>query len=381
MQVKSENYLNNACVRDFTINGQQLFKTSLFDYQNNNFETTSSGVRVKFGCNIYNEQSANQCNNEFVSGKNICLNNSTCANKWFDYECQQCPSPYYGKNCHIQRQKLVFLKPLDSTIPYLDLTPARWVTPTGRTEPGRFSISFKLHRIASTINKSISNLAFLLLRTDNNKHTYLVSIENDGYLHFKSIQTKERTDDFDLGKSFKQVWSLKNDRLNVNTVNTSYAVEISIKLVLNRVELALNRTFVARYELVNTTSLSESQFKIETIRFKNFNSNSFNLNNNKNGFLLYDLVINENNYMFKYESKYKNLANQLLNSPIEMIVTDADMNFLQQANVAKSPRVKLNNLSLFNQSLDDFKLIDQLNKDTFYCDGMSTINGSIFFNR
>lgn len=98
-------FLNSACIRDFTLNGEQLFKSEAADYVNsgimkNNSSSEEKDQLVKFGCNLYQELPGNQCNTELVTNnKNVCQHNSSCVNKWFDYECANCSWPFFGKNC------------------------------------------------------------------------------------------------------------------------------------------------------------------------------------------------------------------------------------------------------------------------------------------
>lgn len=95
-------FLNSACLRDVRLNGEQLFKSESPDYVNSGLGDAGKSLvgGVKFGCNLNQETAANQCNTELVTmNKNVCENNSTCVNKWFDYECVNCSWPFFGKTC------------------------------------------------------------------------------------------------------------------------------------------------------------------------------------------------------------------------------------------------------------------------------------------
>lgn len=106
----SESYLlNSACIRDLMLNGEQLFKSETDgDAQSDDSNSDlDESVHVKFGCSqLGNTKNAsiNQCSISSSSGDtkkttSVCLHNSTCVSKWFDYECLNCSLPYYGKNC------------------------------------------------------------------------------------------------------------------------------------------------------------------------------------------------------------------------------------------------------------------------------------------
>ncbi|CAF0895212.1 unnamed protein product [Brachionus calyciflorus] len=103
-----ENYLSDACFRDFPLNSENLFKSLKPDYLNHNFDAQNLrdlSKRVKFGCNLRNygiTNNENQCKKEknvYDEKFNYCENNSTCFNKWFNYECENLTLPFYGKNC------------------------------------------------------------------------------------------------------------------------------------------------------------------------------------------------------------------------------------------------------------------------------------------
>ena len=104
------NYLSGACVRDFVLNGEFLFKS------------VESGVNrvegnVKYGCGY----EVNQCTGHKEEEKSgagalarkdtvgsVCLHNSTCLYKYFGFECVKCEMPYYGKRCQFGKFFLFF---------------------------------------------------------------------------------------------------------------------------------------------------------------------------------------------------------------------------------------------------------------------------------
>jgi hypothetical protein len=245
------------------------------------------------------------------------------------------------------------------------------------TGQSHFKISFKLHRISNTLNRSYQSLAFLFLKS-NTGSFYLLSIETNGLLTMKRVQTTD-FDDFDLGKPFKAMWSLSNDKINLNSLNASYAVEIGIKFDASRVELTINDTYTSRFELLNEvffndTTQKTTKFQVDWIKFKNFNYNT-----NNNGFVVYDLTINNNHYMFKYRNRS--------GESVELVLLDQHTSLLEldpsSSSVAwPKSRFRFKNLVLFNASYDDFSIINELNRNNVYCDNKSFLNDTFFnFNK
>lgn len=96
------NFLSDACFRDFSLDSNVIFKSLKPDYLNYGLDSNN---KVKFGCNLRNHGLLNdyQCTNELKSYHkegNYCENNSTCVNRWFNYECKNCILPFYGKKCN-----------------------------------------------------------------------------------------------------------------------------------------------------------------------------------------------------------------------------------------------------------------------------------------
>jgi len=96
---QSGHFLNGACVRDFVLNGEYVYKLNPFMSVNPREQNP-----VKFGCG----ELENQCDVGVEQGNvtshvatGICINNSTCVHRWFDYECVGCKLPFYGKSCHL----------------------------------------------------------------------------------------------------------------------------------------------------------------------------------------------------------------------------------------------------------------------------------------
>lgn len=266
-----------------------------------------------------------------------------------------------------------------------------------RTE---FRISFFLHRISTPetqhANSQIKpSLAFLLLKPTIKKPAtqpftfqYIVSIESDGLLTLKKIQTVDSSSldqpsvlsPVRPGLNYKLIWTLKNERVNLNEFNASYATEISIKLAEpNLVEMAVNRTHVARFELVNEFVNNNDMWDIDSVKFRNFNqfvyppATTTSLNQGfffnlppvpayyQNGFLLYDLQINGVYYVLR--------SKQLAPTPpglVELVLLDERLDFMEAFEST------LNSLTLFNRTLDDFDVIEALNQNENYCD-VSTV--------
>lgn len=274
----------------------------------------------------------------------------------------------------------------------------------------QFRISFYLHRISTPetqhANSQIKpSLAFLLLKPILKTTTassqlftfqYVVSIESDGFLTLKKIQTIDSAS-LDqppvsssmrpgsggggglVGLNYKLLWTLKNERVNLNDANASYAAEISIKLTEpNLVEMAVNRTYVARFELVN--EFVNEMWEIDSVKFRNFNqfvyppvTTSTSLNHGfffnlpptpayyQNGFLLYDLQINGVFYVLR-ASKPPSL--------VELVLLDERLEFMEAFEST------VNSLALFNRTVHDFDVIDALNQNENYCDGSSVAQTS-----
>ena len=88
---QSGQYLNGACVRDVTVNGEYIFKINPFISLNPRVIQP-----VKYGC----AKLENQCLSA-TSSNGKCINEATCVHRWYDYKCSSCRLPYYGKNCHL----------------------------------------------------------------------------------------------------------------------------------------------------------------------------------------------------------------------------------------------------------------------------------------
>lgn len=317
---------------------------------------------------------------------------------------------------YLESTKWVFLKRVTETElkSSIELKPP----PQAPNSPpsSQFQISFSLHRISTPetqLNPSATtakpNLAFLLLKPTMRPissqppfitgpiYQYIVSIESDGLLTLKKIQLSETATSLDQpgpqhsirpSANYKVLWTLKNERVNLNEAQ-GYAAEISIKLAEpNLVEMAVNRTYVARFELINemsSTLSSASQsvyhhmWDIDSVKLRNFNrfvypatmtmSNAFFFNSPspvatsyQNGFVVYDLQINGVYYLLRSKSvSTSSLAANL----VELVLLDERLNFMQAFEST------VNSIGLVNRTVDDFDLIDALNQDEAYCDGNS----------
>jgi hypothetical protein len=92
---KNDNYLNNFCVRDFTLNNAILYKSV-----NDKNEIDSNTNKLKFGCDEKLVTGVvDRCSSNVQAS--TCLNNATCIDGWFNYECIDCKWPFYGKRCQL----------------------------------------------------------------------------------------------------------------------------------------------------------------------------------------------------------------------------------------------------------------------------------------
>lgn len=302
----------------------------------------------------------------------------------------------------IESTKLLFLK-RTTDIDFKSSIELKPPLPPIGSQSTQFRLTFTLHRISTpetypnTNNfkqPTGTNLAFLLLKqTPKNpqfNYQYLVSIENDGYLTLKKLQFIEPPPssqvDF-VGRplapisssnaaNFKPIWTLKNERINLNDANSSYAADISIKLAEpNLVELSINRTYTVRFEVINEF-MGAQIWSIDSVKFRNFNqflyptmnnggaygAYSYNAlpNTNTNGFIVYDLQINGVHYILRPKAGMQ----------MELVLLDEKLNFME------SFESSVNSLGLFNRTIDDFELINGLNQNELYCDGNSVAQSS-----
>lgn len=263
--------------------------------------------------------------------------------------------------------------------------------------PKWFQMSFMLHRVAYQAiresNAARQPLTFLLLkqqtlnRLDKTKLYYLLGISTQGYLTLRKIQTEYDLSQFSFNLPFKVLWSLQNDKISLNQFRTSYTTKIGLKLNENLVEISINESYVSRYELalnanpgivgmfgknVNGKSSSGSsaadKFQIEAVKFQNFDSIIYlndtlslfkaqSLYFNSLNFLVYDLSINENLYVFSPVSSTNT-------SDLKLTIMDDERNFLLET----KDYFSASNLITLNASIDDFKQIEYLNENYYdYC--------------
>lgn len=232
------------------------------------------------------------------------------------------------------------------------------------TNLNSFKIEFKLHRLVSKSDTEIDVdqlFTFLMLKQANFRNIYyLLGINTDGYLSLKKIELNQNLDrkskysDLNL----KTIWTLNNEKINLNSFSTSGTSSIGLRLNENLVELSINETFVSRYEVVsnqrNNRTIINFEFEIESLNFLFLN----NLNGTRGNYhyLIYDLKINENVYLFKRDS-----------NQINLVILDEKLNYLTNLS-----NINSNNLILFNKTTsfsNDFGLIKELNlkENNFLC--------------
>lgn len=208
-----------------------------------------------------------------------------------------------------------------------------------------FKIEFNLHRFVQQ-NKKIDNFfTFLTLRQKMtmplSQNFYQIGVDQDGYLAIQKIQLNH---DQSLNETFKVLWTLKNDKINLNQFNTSYSSLISVKLNENFVLLNVNNSHPARFKLSQNFDYLEdthTKFEIENIIFMSNFSTGFN-------FLLYELAINDLLFNYRFMEPYR----------VELIVLDNKKKFVFKTN----DLFRIRNLALINKSdfRSDLKLIESL---------------------
>lgn len=248
---------------------------------------------------------------------------------------------------------------------YMELNVPKMLS-TGRNS---FKISFMLHRITNELKEFnlAEDLTFLSLKKSQSdpKLTasiyYLFSINKVGYLNLKKVKTNIYQSP-DLGNigSYSQLWSLTNQKINLNEYKTGgFAFKISLKLNEKFIEIKVNDTNLSRFELFDSSSFytktfsnQQERFEIETIKMANFESlSSFNFKNSFNSFLIYDLMINNNYFLF---------SNSLR-------LTILDNSFTHLKTINNEENLNVYNLIAFNSSQSDFNVIEEMNKNELFC--------------
>ena len=232
-----------------------------------------------------------------------------------------------------------------------------------------FKISFMLHRITNELNEfnTAEDFTFLSLKQSqaDPKRTasiyYLLTINKIGYLNLKKVKTNIYQNP-DLGNigSYVQLWSLTNQKINLNEYKNGLGLKISLKLNEKFIEIKVNDTSLSRFELFDSSTFNynknlnkqQEQFEIETIKLANFESlSSFNYKNNLNSFLIYDLMINNNYFLFS------NL--------LKLTILDRSLSYLKTIN--NEENLNMFNVIAFNSSLSDFNVIGEMNKNDVFC--------------
>ena len=414
---KNNNYLSGACFRDFILNEDYIIKSDGDDIATN---------KIKYGCDF----TSNQCKSKPKVCQNnaVCVYKwfdhecIKCERPFYGKNCQfestklafvnpntinpNNPSPnninnnnymntfnYYYTNIRSE-----FTEPVKQ--PYLMLSSIIPMQP----KSDHFKIQFKFIRIYTQVNNqrlpaslslqsndkvSVKQFTFLLLKQKLKSsptqasvgyeiftnpyasrfklhYYYLVSINQEGYLELKKIQSEYDLNDFDYNMSnkYKTLWTLKNDKINLNQLSSSFGFKTSIKLNNNFLELSINGTHLSRFELINKKFNTESQpkFEIETVIFSCFDSTFYSSRNDMT-FMIQDLTINNNYFEFD--------RSDLNSSSIKLVLLDSQRNFILQedsgSSVAKQYLLDHSYLDLFGYNLDENELINQLNSNPDYC--------------
>ncbi|CAF0711480.1 unnamed protein product [Brachionus calyciflorus] len=359
MDFEVENFLSDACFRDFSLNSEILFKSLKPDYLNHNFDAQNwkdLSQRVKYGCNLRNHginNNENQCQSEtnaYDEKLNYCANNSTCFNKWFNYECKNCTLPFYGKNCQFESTNLVFMsqntdltKSNEALIDInLELIQSHVEL---QNDMNYFKIEFYLHRFSQLNQKVDSDFKFLTLRQKMQnsliQNFYHIGLDQDGFLTLEKIQINDQSQN----ETFRSMWSLKNDKISLNQFNTSYSSLINVKLNENFVQLTVNQSYIARFKFSQNheyiDEIDKMKFEIENVIFMSNFTNGHN-------FLINDLAINSLWYHFRNSEPYR----------IELILLDNKQKYVYKT----SDLFRIKNLLLIDKSefKSDLRLIENL---------------------
>ncbi len=231
-----------------------------------------------------------------------------------------------------------------------------------------FKISFMLHRITSELKEfgTSEDFTFLSLKQSQSDPKiassiyYLLSINKVGYLNLKKIKTSiyQSPDLSNLG-SYSQLWSLTNQKVNLNEFKNAFGFKISLKLNEKFIEIKVNDTSLSRFELFDSSAFYTKaytkqieRFEIESIKLANFEYLSkFNYNNNHDSFLIYDLMINNNYFLFS--------------NSLKLSILDKSLSYLNTLN--NEENLNMFNVIAFNSSLSDFDVVEEMNKNEFYC--------------
>lgn len=316
--------LNGACVRDVILNGNFVYKLNPFMSLDPRFP-----IPVKFGC----DKSESRCLSHSDSGNtknDLCINNSTCVHRWFNYQCIECRLPFYGKNCHLVTKKLGFIQPQSELILINTDDDKR-----DENTLSMFQISFQLSRISRSQNSNQKIYFSTLKQSDEPgiNYYYLIGINENGFINLKKIF-------FDGSRRTTQ-WSLSNQHLSINFLPS---VKISLKLSRKFIEINLNDEYMSRYEIVDSESeLSYKSFRIDEIKFAN------TFLNNSELFLLYDLKILNQHYELIDKKGDPNLKVKILNE--------------NQDSLPKRFTTKKSlNIVLFNSTLENKQIVAHLNE-------------------
>jgi hypothetical protein len=413
------------------------------------------------------------------SSQTTCNNNSTCVYKWFDFECIECRRPFYGKMCQHESNKLVFVNTLNNQRQQSDsqripvsvtrsstLTLARNRSAesiSSSNDMNAFEISFKLNRLmydaSGNFSQSIQPVAptysyytynndyyyssqqqygfkddeensFLLLRQDlappnryNLIYYYLLSINSRGMLNLKKYEYKKPLNpSYAIAYNMKLIWSLTNDKVNLNE-RISYGpngVKLKVKLNDKLCELSVNDTYMSRYELSTSGNIggihdmawydvyasggfnafntpdrptTSSPFFISQVSFGSFDSRNIQTSNGggagsggissglpikqkQGAFAVYDLKIDEHYYELRSSRSYMNSKSTLkmfVLSPSGKIVeqqSTSATSINKSKSIGNSHLFRLEsatNVNVFAYKYGEIQLITEMNKNKEYC--------------
>ena len=188
------------------------------------------------------------------------------------------------------RKRYGFIKRMDSNGTLVHSTLSLFKADTESEE--FFRISFNLTRIVPETKHLMEKFTFLTLKQISSNetekrpmvHYYLLSLDEEGHLTLRKIE-------FDpISKTQSTRWSLVNNEAHLNAFNSSSLFHVSLKMSRNFIELSVNRSLAARFELID-----------ETLRSAQFDEMKFSSNflNNNVSFMISDLQINGFNYEFE----------------------------------------------------------------------------------
>ena len=200
---------------------------------------------------------------------------------------------------------------------------------------------------------------------------YFLSIKPNGFLSVRKVRsTTANSIDLTNANTYRQLWSLDNQRLNLNAYQNSFAFKVGLKINEKFVELKINDTHLSRFELVDSSRRETGEkFAIESVKFGNFESlfsksTYFNKKKSYASFLIYDLAINKNYYLFRSSERDIFTQSESKNG-IKLAILDSEQNFVLETD--SSQNMSLANVFTYSGSLGDFSVVDEMNNNEAYC--------------